>query len=78
MATKLVPRATELRGDEEAFLWATASLEEARRDGKRRSAALLEAVLEELAFGLGAAGFPPPGARTTRVLAGQDARAQRP
>jgi hypothetical protein len=52
-----------LRGDEEAFAWATASLGEARRSKKRRASALLEAVVEELAFDLGARQFPPPGAR---------------
>src|SRR5829696_3893595 len=48
-----------LRGDEEAFAWATASLGEARRSKKRRASALLEAVVEELAFDLGARHFPP-------------------
>ncbi len=55
-----------LRGDEEAFAWATASLGEARRSKKRRSIALLEAVVEELAFDLGAKRFPPSGARARR------------
>ena len=55
-----------LHGDEEAFAWATASLGEARRSKKRRSIALLEAVVEELAFDLGARRFPPPGARARR------------
>jgi hypothetical protein len=55
-----------LRGDEEAFAWATSSLGEVRRGKKRRSTALLEAVVEELAFELGARDFPPPGARARR------------
>lgn len=62
--------ATRLCGDEEALLWATASLGEARRDGKRRSAELLEAVVEELTFDLGARRFPPAGDRATRALPG--------
>jgi hypothetical protein len=53
-------------GDEEAFAWATASLGEARRSKKRRATALLEAVVDELAFDLGARYFPPPGARARR------------
>ena len=57
---------TRLRRDEEAFAWATASLGEARRRKKRRASALLEAVVEELAFDLGARHFPPPGARAQR------------
>jgi hypothetical protein len=65
VATKTAAEATGLRGDEEAFLWATASLGEARRDGRERTAALLQAVVEELAFGLGARAFPPVGARAT-------------
>lgn len=57
---------TRLRGDDEAYAWATASLGEARRSKKRRAAALLEAVVEELAFDLGARHLPPPGARAQR------------
>lgn len=60
--------AAPLLDDEEAFLWATASLGEARRSGKRRSIALLEAVVAELAFDLGAGDFPPTGARATHAL----------
>ena len=62
MVAKTVIEA-RLRGDEEAFAWATASLGEARRSKKRRSSAILEAVVEELAFDLGARRFPPTGAR---------------
>ena len=66
MVAKTVVEA-RLRGDEEAFAWATASLGEARRGKKRRATALfLEAVVEELAFELGARHFPPPGARSQR------------
>ena len=54
MVAKTVVEA-RLRGDEEAFAWATASLGEARRSKKRRATALLEAVVEELAFDLGSA-----------------------
>lgn len=51
--------------DEATFLWATAALGEARgRDGSR-ARHLLEAVVEDLAFELGARSFPPPGARGT-------------
>jgi hypothetical protein len=60
MVAKTVIEA-RLRGDEEAFAWATASLGEARRSKKRRASALLEAVVEELAFDLGARHFPPSG-----------------
>jgi len=67
-----------VRGDEEAFLWATSSLGKARREGKRRSAALLEAVVEELAFDLGAGDFPPVGARARRVRRGRVAGAHGP
>jgi hypothetical protein len=66
MVVKIATGAAGLRGDEEASLWATASLREARQGGERTSAALLEAVVEEQAFGLGARGFPPAGARATR------------
>jgi hypothetical protein len=66
VTTKTVTEAARLRGDEEAFAWATASLGEARRGKKRRLAALLEAVVEELAFDLGAASFPPAGAKAAR------------
>lgn len=55
-----------VRGDEEAYAWATALLGEARRSKKRRATALLEAVVEELAFDLGARHFPPPRARAQR------------
>ena len=65
MVAKTVVEA-RLRGDEEALRWATASLGEARRSKKRRAAALLEAVVEELAFDLGARRFPPPAARARR------------
>ena len=66
MVAKTVVEARK-RGDEEAFAWATASLGEARRSKKRRASALfLEAVVEELAFDLGARHFPPPGARAQR------------
>ena len=65
MVAKTIVEA-RLRGDEEAFAWATASLGEARRGKKRRATALLEAVVEELAFDLGARHFPPPGARSQR------------
>lgn len=54
---------TRSRGDEEAFAWATAALGDARRTKRRRATALLEAVVEELAFDLGARHFPPAGAR---------------
>lgn len=57
---------TTLRSDEDAFAWATASLGEARRSKKRKATALLEAVVEELAFDLGARRFPPPGTRAGR------------
>jgi hypothetical protein len=67
MATETVLEAARLRGDEEAFLWATASLGHARREVNRRLAALLEAVVEELAFGLGAASFPPAPERHASV-----------
>jgi hypothetical protein len=66
MSTKTVSEAGLY--NEESFLWATAALGEARRERKRRSAALLEAVVEELAFDLGAAAFPPEGARAARGL----------
>jgi hypothetical protein len=66
-----------MRGDEEAFLWATSSLGLARREGRRRSAVLFEAVVEELAFDLGAGDFPPAGARATRVFNVRAAGAQR-
>ena len=46
-------------GDDEAFLWATAALGEARRTEKLRSAALLKAVVEELAFDLARELFLP-------------------
>lgn len=59
-------RAVETRGDEEAFLWATAALGEARKHLRRRTSAALEAVVEDLAFGLGARSFPPDGARAPR------------
>jgi hypothetical protein len=68
VTTKTVAGTTRLCGDEEAFLWAIASLGEVRRDGKRRSAELLEAVAGELTFDLGARRFPPTGARATRAL----------
>ncbi len=54
------------RGDEEAFAWATASLGEARRSKRQKTAALLEAVVEELAFDLGAKHFPPPNGQARR------------
>ena len=57
---------TRARQDEEAFVWATASLGEARRSNKQKSAALLEAVVEELAFDLGAKHFPPRSTRAQR------------
>lgn len=59
-------QAVEMRGDEEAFLWATAALGEARKHPKRRTNAALEALVEDLAFGLGARSFPPDGARASR------------
>ena len=65
----------ELLGDEEALLWATASLGEARRAGKRKPIALLEAVVAELAFDLGAGRFPPVGARAMRANSGRGAGA---
>jgi hypothetical protein len=74
VTTKVEVKAAGLCGDEEAFAWATASLGEARRGKKQRSAALLEAVVEELAFDLGAGGFPPAGARASRHRLGYDAR----
>lgn len=54
-------------GDEEAFAWATASLGEARREGRSRTVALLESVGAELAFDLGANVFPPTGARAAHI-----------
>jgi hypothetical protein len=78
MTTEMRIEAARPCDDEEAFLWATASLGEARRGGKRRSAGLLEAVVEDLAFGLGAGRFPPAGARTTRGLPRYAATARRP
>ncbi|MDP9454671.1 MAG: hypothetical protein CYG60_17085 [Actinobacteria bacterium] len=63
-------------GDEEAFLRASAALGEARRTGKLRSAALLEAVVEDLAFELGARAFPPAGTRAKHALSGQGAGAR--
>lgn len=77
MATEMRVETARPCDDEEAFLWATASLGEARRNDKRRSAALLEAVVEDLAFGLGAGRYPPAGARTTRSLPKSAARARR-
>ncbi|QIN84423.1 hypothetical protein GBA63_18580 [Rubrobacter tropicus] len=68
MATHTAVEKAGVCGDEEAFLRATASLGEARRDGKCRSAELLAAVVEELAFDLGAGDFPPAGARATHAL----------
>jgi hypothetical protein len=65
-----------LCGDEEAFLWATSALGEARRTGKLRSAALLEAVVEDLAFELGAREFPPAGTRSRHALASHGAEAR--
>lgn len=62
--------------DEEAVLWASAALGEARRGGRLGAAALLEAVVEELAFELGARDFPPAGARAKRALSGQGAEAR--
>ncbi len=77
MTTETTVEAARLRGDEEAFLWATASLGEARRRERRRSAAILEAVVEELAFSLGAADFPPAGVWARRARPGYEARALR-
>lgn len=76
MATKTMTGVTRLCGDEEAFLWATVSLGEARRDGKRRSAELLEAVVGELAFDLGAGDFPPASTRATQALSGHRSEAR--
>lgn len=68
-----------LAGDEEAFAWATASLGEARKDGRKKVVVLLELVVAELAFDLGANVFPPAGARAARVSpgSGHDAGARR-
>lgn len=74
MTTKTAIEAARPRSAEEAFAWATASLGEARRAKKQRSAALLEAVVEELAFDLGAGGFPPAGARAARHRLRYEAR----
>lgn len=57
----------EMTRDEEAFNWATTSLGEARQSGRESTVALLEAVVEELAFELGAKAFPPADARAARV-----------
>jgi hypothetical protein len=66
----VVTKAVGLRGDEETVLWATASLGGACREGRRASAALLEVLVEELAFDLGARTFPPEGSRASRSIAG--------
>ena len=58
--------AEQKRGDEEAFLWATAALGQARKDGKGRARVALEALVEDLAFDLGARSFPPKKARASR------------
>jgi hypothetical protein len=62
--------------DEEAFLWASAALGEAHRGGKLGSAALLEAMVENLAFELGARDFSPAGARAKHAFSGQGAEAR--
>ena len=67
MAVGTAVRAAGLRGDEEAFLWATAALGEARKSHRSRSQAALEAVVEDLAFGLGARSFPPERTRYATV-----------
>lgn len=67
-----------LADDEEAFAWATASLGEARRDGRKKTVALLEPVVAELAFGLGANVFPPAGARAARIGGESGPEAPRP
>lgn len=59
-------RTAKTRGDEEAFLWATAALGEARRQKKNRTENLLGALVEDLAFALGARSFPPRGAKASR------------
>lgn len=64
--------------DEETFNWATTSLGEARQSGRERTVALLEAVVEELAFDLGAKAFPPADARAARVSHRHDAGAPHP
>ncbi len=66
MAVQTAVRAEQTRGDEEAFLWATAALGEARKNGKGRTRAVLEALVEDLAFDLGARSFPPNRARASR------------
>lgn len=77
MGTRMAPEAGRNScGDEEAFLWATAAMGEARRTEKLRSAALLEAVVEDLAFDLGARAFPPAGTRAKRALSGHGAEAR--
>lgn len=76
MGTRMTADRAKLLGDEEALLWATASLGEARRAGKRRSIALLEAVVAELAFDLGAGKFPPAGARASAHRSGRGAEAR--
>ncbi len=77
MGTRMARKAERSScGDEEAYLWATAALGEARRTGKQRSAGLLEAVVEDLAFDLGARAFPPAGTRAKRGLSGQGAEAR--
>lgn len=69
MAIDTTVGAQRLRGDEEAFRWATAALGAARRREESRSLPMLEALVEDLAFGLGARSFPPSGARRTRQAA---------
>lgn len=66
MAADTAVRAVGTRGDEEAFLWATAALREARRHPASRARAVLEALVQDLAFDLGARSFPPEGARAAR------------
>ena len=65
MAVRTAARAEQMRGDEEAFLWATVALGEARERGSSRVRASLEALLEDLAFDLGARSFPPENARAS-------------
>ena len=59
MAFRTAVRAKNVREDEEAFLWATAALGEARANNRTRARKVLEALVEDLAFGLGAHSFPP-------------------
>jgi hypothetical protein len=66
-----------LAGDEEAFAWATASLGEARRDGKYKTVALLEPIVAELAFDLGANVCPPEGTRAASIDGENGTRALR-